>query len=320
VRQRAFPCRDAAGAVWAYLGPGEPPLFPAFPALAGDEYRYTTRWKGNANWLQASEGNIDPVHTSYLHQILPRDPEMRKRWGVFSINARPEVSATETRFGVRLFTKRRLPDSDQMLLRVTNFVMPNACAVGGFEGDLGPGGCTMLWDVPIDDEHHWRYEFIFHRSGKLDIATLDAQYRAEKVAGDELRRSPENRYLQDRDAMQRGDEYIGLGECFTVHDVFITQSQGVIHDQSHEALGTTDVAIIKARKQLAQAAVDVAAGRDPIGVVRANGDNTYRDLIVITQTVPDGTDVNAFCADLAAADDLYRLERPGLTQGQVVRA
>jgi phthalate 4,5-dioxygenase len=310
VRQRAFPCREAGGAVWAYFGPGEPPLFPAFPALAPAEFLYTTRWRGRANWLQASEGNIDPVHTSYLHQIVPRDPEMRKRWGVFSVNARPEVSAVETRFGVRLFTKRRLPESDQMLLRVTNFVMPNACAVGGFEGDLGPGGCTMLWDVPIDDESHWRYEFIFHRSGKLDRATLDAQYRAEKIDGDAPRRTPENRYLQDRAAMQRGDEYIGLGECFSVHDVFITQSQGTIHDQSNEALGTSDVAIIKARRQLAQAAIDVAEGRDPAGVLREPAANDWRDLIVITETIPQTTDLGAFCEEVARTGELYRLEEP----------
>jgi phthalate 4,5-dioxygenase len=309
VRQRAFPCRDVAGAVWAYLGPDAPPLFPAFPALASDAYCYTTRWKGNANWLQASEGNIDPVHTSFLHQIMPRDPDMRARWGAFSVNARPEVTATETRFGVRLFTKRRLPESDDMLLRVTNFVMPNACAVGGFEGDLGPGGCTMLWDVPIDDEHHWRYEFIFHRSGKLDQATLDAQYASEKLAGDEMRRTPENRYLQDRASMANGDAYIGLGECFSVHDIFITQSQGVIHDQSHEALGTSDVAIIKARKQLAAAVDDVAAGRDPAGVIRTEAENDWRDLIVITQTIPQQTDLAEFCDAIARDGTLYDLER-----------
>jgi phthalate 4,5-dioxygenase oxygenase subunit len=309
VRQRAFPCRDVAGVVWAYLGPDAPPLFPAFPALVSEAYCYATRWKGNANWLQASEGNIDPVHTSFLHQIVPRDPDMRARWGAFSVNARPEVSATETRFGVRLFTKRRLPESDEMLLRVTNFVMPNACAVGGFEGDLGPGGCTMLWDVPIDDEHHWRYEFIFHRSGKLDRATLDAQYASEKVAGDEMRRTPENRYLQDRASMANGDAYIGLGECFSVHDIFITQSQGVIHDQSHEALGTSDVAIIKARKQLATAVNDVAAGRDPAGVIRTEAENDWRDLIVITQTIPQTTDLAEFCATIAHDGTLYNVEQ-----------
>ena len=112
-------------------------------------YCYTIRWRGKANWLQGSEGNIDPVHKSFSHQILPHDPEMRARWGVFSVNARP------------------------------NFVMRNACAVSALEGDLRPGGCTILWDVPIDGGHLWRYEFIFHRSGKLDKAALETQYTSE---------------------------------------------------------------------------------------------------------------------------------------------
>ena len=312
VRQRAYPCREAAGAVWAYFGPGDPPLFPTFPALADSAYVYATRWQGDANWLQASEGNIDPVHTSFLHQIEPKDPEMRKRWGVFSVNARPEVSAVETRFGVRVFTKRRLPEGDDMLLRVTNFVMPNACAVGGFEGNLGTGGLTMIWDVPIDDEHHWRYEFIFHRSGNLDTTTLDAQYESEKVPGDRMRRTAENRYLQDRNAMQTGESYIGLGECFSVHDVFITQSQGVIHDQSAEFLGTSDVAIIKARRQLATAARAVEEGRDPVGVVRTEADNDFRYLIVVTEVVPHDTDLDTYCAAIERDGTLYRIE-PAIT-------
>jgi phthalate 4,5-dioxygenase oxygenase subunit len=194
-----------------------------------------------------------------------------------------------------------------MLLRVTNFVMPNACAVGGFEGNLGNGGLTMLWDVPIDDEHHWRYEFIFHRSGNLDTATLEAQYTSEKAPRDRMRRTEENRYLQDRDAMQTGESYIGLGECFSVHDVFITQSQGVIHDQSAEFLGSSDVAIIKARRQLAAAVLAIEEGRDPAGIVRAEADNDFRDMIVITEVIPQGTELDAFCAAIERDGSLYSL-------------
>jgi len=167
----------------------------------------------------------------------------------------------------------------------------------------------MLWDVPIDDEHHWRYEFIFHRSGQLDKTTLDAQYRSEKIDGDEMRRTPENRYLQDRASMTSGDAYIGLGECFSVHDIFITQSQGVIHNQANEALGTSDVAIIKARRALAAGLDDVAAGRDPAGVVREEAANDWRDMIVITQTVPHDTDLAAFCEGIARDGALYELAR-----------
>jgi hypothetical protein len=166
----------------------------------------------------------------------------------------------------------------------------------------------MLWDVPIDDEHHWRYEFIFHRSGNLDTTTLEAQYESEKTSGDRMRRTEENRYLQDRDAMQTGESYIGLGECFSVHDVFITQSQGVIHDQSSEFLGTSDIAIIKARRRLAEAVQAVEEGRDPAGIVRADADNDFRDMIVVTEIVPHGTDLEVYCAAIERDGTLYRIE------------
>src|SRR6185295_20088476 len=36
----AYPCVERAGAIWAYMGPGEPPLFPNYPALsAPNAYR-----------------------------------------------------------------------------------------------------------------------------------------------------------------------------------------------------------------------------------------------------------------------------------------
>ncbi len=44
--------------------------------------------------------------------------------------------------------------------------------------------------------------------------------------------------------------YLGLGECFSVHDIAITQSQGTIHEQSGEHLSSSDIAIVRARRML----------------------------------------------------------------------
>jgi len=91
IHMKSYPLHQAAGAIWAYMGHGEPPLFPHYPALMGEAaHCYTTRWFGDCNWLQASEGNIDPVHTSYLHQLELSDPQMQARWGVFANDARPD--------------------------------------------------------------------------------------------------------------------------------------------------------------------------------------------------------------------------------------
>src|SRR6202035_2722101 len=146
-----------------------------------------------------------------------KSDDMRARWGVFANVARPRISIVDTRFGARLFTTRETKEGETSL-RVTNFVMPNACAVGGFEGNLGHGGLTMLWDVPIDNEHHWRWEFIYHRSGKLDEQALETQYRSEKIEGtDRMKRTKDNNYGQDRVSMHAG-ETLGVGPCFSVHD------------------------------------------------------------------------------------------------------
>jgi phthalate 4,5-dioxygenase oxygenase subunit len=307
IKARSYPIHEAAGAFWIYIGPGEAPLFPNYPALQGSQaYRYTCRWFGDCNWLQASEGNIDPVHTSYLHQIELTDPVMKARWGVFANAARPQVGVEDTRFGVRLYTTRDMGNQG-VSLRVTNFVMPNACAVGGYEGDLGPGGATMLWDVPIDNDSHWRWEFIFHRSGKLDKAGLDAQYRSEKAGGDRMKRSAADNYGQDRASMARGS-YLGLGPCFSVHDVVITQSQGRVHNQGDEHLSSSDIAIVKARRMLDDAVRIVAAGGDPPGVVRRAQDNDFRDLVVITDMLAQGASKEDYIARLATDDGLFALE------------
>ncbi|HSV82589.1 MAG TPA: Rieske 2Fe-2S domain-containing protein [Ramlibacter sp.] len=309
IRMKSYPLHEAAGAYWAYLGRGEPPLFPNYPALlGGPEHCYTTRWLGECNWLQASEGNIDPVHTSFLHQLELNDPQMQARWGIFANQARPELSIADTRFGVRLYTRRPIGDTGRCSIRITNFVMPNACAVGGFEGYLGEGGLTMLWDVPIDDERHWRWEFIFHRSGRLDQAALDRQYMAEKAESDRMWRRKESLYSQDRAAMQ-GREYLGLGECFSVHDIAITQSQGVVHQQAGEHLSSSDIAIVRARRMLDEAANEVLAGRDPRGLVRSPAENDFRDLVVVTGEMGQDEAKEAFCARHAASDRLYALEQ-----------
>ena len=164
----------------------------------------------------------------------------------------------------------------------------------------------MIWDVPIDNEHHWRWEFIFHRSGALDKPTLDAQYRSEKADGDRMWRIKENNYSQDRCSMTT-NSYIGLGPCFSVHDVVITQSQGQIHEQADEHLSSSDIAIMRARRILDEAAQAVSEGRDPRGVVRTSEENDFRDLVAISGTLSADMTKEDYVAALEKSEDLYEL-------------
>lgn len=302
VRQKSYPCHEAGGAIWAYLGDDEPPLFPRHPALeAPDAYRLTYRWFSNCNWMQGSEGNIDPTHTSYLHRFNLSPELERSRLAVFAADGAPELSVEETHYGLRIYTVRKVADSSDRFLRITNFVMPNACAINGNEADLGPGGCGMTWHVPLDDQHHWRYGFSFHSKGRLRKEQVLASFEAEKLPGtDVMRRSADNRYLQDRDSMDQA--FIGMGRVFPVHDIFVTESQGAILAHGEEHLASSDVAILRSRKLLAEAATAVAAGELPRGVARRPQENDFSDVIVLTKRVPDGFDKESYCAELAASD------------------
>jgi hypothetical protein len=57
--------------IFTYMGPGDPPLLPNYEFLTvPGEYRTVTKIFETCNYLQGNEGNIDPVHLSFLHQCL----------------------------------------------------------------------------------------------------------------------------------------------------------------------------------------------------------------------------------------------------------
>src|SRR5690606_32181425 len=81
VRAITYPCVERSGIVWAYMGPGEPPPFPAFDCFqAPDAYTFAFKGLIDCNWLQALEVGIDPAHASFLHRFL-EDEEPSAAYG-----------------------------------------------------------------------------------------------------------------------------------------------------------------------------------------------------------------------------------------------
>ena len=75
----AYPCQEMAGIIFAYLGPGTPPLLPAYePFAVPSEHRYVTKLFHGCNYFQAAEGNMDPSHTSFLHRQLDAPPDLKR--------------------------------------------------------------------------------------------------------------------------------------------------------------------------------------------------------------------------------------------------
>ena len=307
LRQKAYPCVEEGSAIWTYMGPGRPPPFPEFPAvLAPNAYRYTSKWLAECNYLQGNEGNIDPLHLTFLHAINVAEfsAEKQSSLAVHQAADPPQISVEETTFGLRIFAERNI-DDERASLRVTNFVMPNACAVPGMESGLGRGGMTMNWHVPIDDFRHYRFEFRFHAKRYLEKSYFEKAYGSERnLHGGDRRRTRENRYLQSRDEIDRGETFAGIGKVFPIHDLFITESQGRIHDHSSEHLAPSDIAIVRARRMMLSAIEDLESNQDAnVGSAGCG----YPDLLVLTEILPRPLDRDRFCCEMEVAK-IYELD------------
>jgi hypothetical protein len=272
--------------IFAYLGPGEPPLLPAYEFLTvPTENRFVTKLFSDCNYLQGNEGNQDPVHLSFLHTI--NTDSARASNPLEGRERAPRIECEATDWGVRIYAIR--PEgADARFVRISNAVLPNLTCFAGGPSD----GHSVNWHVPIDDTHHWKYTFIFRRGG-----SLDQQATAASRAGVDSRyhptRNKANRYLQDREE-QRSLTFTGMGTIFQIHDLCVTEGPGPIQDRTTEHLGASDAGIIATRKRLLSAIGDVQAGRDPPHVVRNPEDNRFPDLVTVAQVVPDGVDHHVF--------------------------
>jgi phthalate 4,5-dioxygenase oxygenase subunit len=276
------------------MGPGEPPLLPDYECLNGpEEQRTATKILYNCNYLQGNEGNIDPVHLSFLHQFLAdaATPLRRVVPGTDTTDNRllgkdiaPTIEVEITDFGLRICSLRAYGE-DKTYLRVTNFVMPNLAAFGG--STVGEG-YSVHWHVPIDHTSHWKYVFMFSREKALPPELVNKS-RAELGADFRLTRSGTNRYQQDRESM-KSKTFTGMGYNFQAHDAFATESQGAIQDRTAEHLVSSDKAIVAARKLLLNAINDVKHGRDPQHVVRDPASNRFSHLQVFSEVIDASID------------------------------
>jgi phthalate 4,5-dioxygenase len=297
VRHPAYPCTERGGIIFAYMGPGEPPLFPAYePFLAPQDHLLVTKIYHECNYFQANEGNLDPSHVSFLHR-QDNVPENLKRTvqgtdgklplALYAADLAPEIDAEETDYGVRIFSIRCTEDT-RTFFRVTNFILPNMATI---PGPMSGDGYNLYWHVPIDDTHHWRYDIVFRRSAPME----ERDIRRNQEILDELnpdfkpKRNKANRYLQDRESM-RTWSFAGMGRIFNVQDTAIVEGSGSIVDRTKEFLGPADRAIIVARRQVLRAIKDVQEGRPGPNVIRSAAANHYPHLMVISEVVDAGGD------------------------------
>lgn len=269
VRQGAYPVQEKSGVIFAFVGTGAPPAFPAFDCFVAPS-AYTFAFKGlyECNWLQALEVGIDPAHASFLHRFFvdedPREGYGRQFRGASSDTslpmtrvmrefARPEILVDAVAHGMRLTALRRI-DEASTHVRVTNLVFPQAFVI-----PMSEDMTITQWHVPVDDTHCY-WVAIFTSFGEpVDKARMREQRLATYTLPDyapRLNRS--NGYGFDVDEQLR-DTYTGMGMDINVHDQWAVEGQGAIQDRAREHLGTSDRAIVRYRRMLLDA---IAKQRD----------------------------------------------------------
>ena len=298
IRHAAYPARDLGGLIFAYLGDGEAPRLPNFPFMSMPvEHTYAVKVLQECNYLQASEGNIDPQHLSYLHRFISNTGlDTAELNTLISNDPAPQIEVEETAYGLRLFAARANRPGKRFV-RITNFIMPNASSFHGAplvdprKGAIDENvGYQLHWHVPIDDYNHWKYTLAFRSDGPVDKEFQQKSQFSDVGADFRSPRTRQNRYLQDREEMKH-TSFVGLGRSFQAHDKMATESQGRIMDRSNEHLGTTDRAVIMMRRQLLQGIEDMRAGRDPMFVERDGQPDALQEMVVLSQEVPADTDL-----------------------------
>jgi len=297
IQHLAYPVQQRAGMVFAYLGPGEPPLLPNYDFLAADpdEEMLTLKILQDCNYLQALEGNLDQVHLSFLHRleesaikgtvIGQAAPEgtQRSNASLLAFDGAPRIETEVTSFGMREAVIRKAPEGSY--LKVSNCGLP--CFAAAVGSTIAQGGYLVNWHVPIDDRRHWKYVITFRR-GALDKDGVRFAFLGDsKILPDgSLTRNAANRYRQDR-AELRGRTYAGLGTGFAVHDTWAVETAGTVFDRTVEHLGYEDKSVIAVRQMLLDAIQCLQRGEDPPHIIRRPEDNKVTDLVVIARVLPE---------------------------------
>ncbi len=300
VPMTSYPVQEKGGAIWAYLGKGEPPVIPDFQFLVGPEAnRQTFRTLQMCNWLQGLESVIDPAHTTYLHRRPKGTRSIRSGNDVNAMRgtAPPEVTTEPTSFGMRIYALHQ--GSNGKYLRINNYVYP--CGATPTTGNAG-SGYQGRWYVPADDGSHYYFEFIYKHAQPVDKDAL-RKFRAENVASDmrHVRRA-ENRYLQDRVEMKGPDgSFCGMGEYFPSQDAFAIETQGVIRDRTVENLGSTDVVIASMFRTLLKAIQQMQDGGEAPGLIRRNPKEFLADFVCFEGPIPADEDGPSYSRKALAA-------------------
>lgn len=304
VRAPAFPCHEAGGLVWTYIGPPElEPEFQQFRFFEGpDENRVVIRVDSDSNYLQLFEGGTDSSHVAILHsnqanpswiddEFSPVDEDFNP--GAITVNDNaPSLDIQDTEYGYHYAAKRQGSTTDGRAahsVRVTPVILPTCRIIPA------PSFQVYVFEIPQHDGRTSTY-LITHgphpvpRSEMMRVFGLDD----ERFFNDETCEFDAtwiDRLGQDRAAMKESwSGYSGIEQ----EDVIMALSMGPIVDRTKETLVAADRAVVHLRRRLLESLRLHEAGDDPIALRLA-----------------DLSTVEALCDTVVATDESWQELLPG---------
>lgn len=247
IRIRNYPTYDYLGLIFAYLGEGEPPRFPAYRDFEGDNILLvvTPPLQLPCNFFRQIDNNGD-MHISFLHVGTL---ESRGAANLY------EQTAEETDWGLTWTDAR--PGWET---RKTHFLMPN-----GNQDKRVPlkrsakyWTETLQWAVPVDDEHHLRFEVYREYATAeekrqiLDDAEVWFKMRAHVCELGEAVLQGKLRLDEIKDPTRN---------MVQIQDYLAMVGQGAISDRVPEHLGRSDKVLVMRKKIWERELLALAQGK-----------------------------------------------------------
>ncbi|MEE2656320.1 MAG: Rieske 2Fe-2S domain-containing protein [Chloroflexota bacterium] len=253
VKIPAYPVKELAGLVFAYLGSEPAPLLPNWDLfVTGNVMRDVGIQVLDCNWLQVQENDMDPAHLEWLHghfsnyalERLGRPDLQRHRGGAeskrTSINERRDWAVYEQ--GIMNYAK-----TSNGLREVRPSIFPN---VNSFATDF-------MYRVPMDDSHTMHVFFtIYPQDPKIPTSQEKVPYYTIPSS-------------VDREGNPIWMELDNNGG----QDSMVWVTQGSIVDRTKETLGESDRGILMFRDLLRQQIQIVEDGGEPMNVFRDPAQN-----------------------------------------------
>ena len=304
----AYPCVEAGGLIWTYMGPAESkPPFPEFEwCKTPEDHRYVNKFKLECNYLQAMEGDYDPGHGPFLHTELESG---RIQGPQFNVQVRPATRPTpedepfpksvgprrqteldkqnwgtvENSDSGLMFVSKGEREDGTKIATVSPWMLPIFPTAGT---TAGPKTYSTNIRVPIDNNSlyfyriRWSYEPL--TKAEIDTYKTDGWFFPEMIPGTYIPKANiHNHYEIDR-VQQKYFNYTGI-KCFPLQDIAMMEDQwGPLADRTLEHLTSSDFRIIAVRRRLLKVARDMAEGTEPQEPWRPES-YAYHTARVVTQ-------------------------------------